>query len=186
MKIKNLAITSPSALNFELDITSPICVLHGEHSALALDLIRELTQDYDAESDPDCYDDGRFVIHSDIEIDGKNYTVCYIRNADFMGDNRIAANFVPNRFEFSEDDTEEFIDKCNARCKDTSNVICNYKICSIIEDDRPLFVYCADADDISGIIDFLSTLDRQVFIAVSRNSHAIAREHVQHCCIEHI
>ena len=112
MKIKNLTITSPSALDLELDIISPVCLLYGEHSELALDLIRELIGDYGAKNDPDCYDDGHFVIHSDIEIDGKNYNVCYIRNADFIGDNRIAANFIPNSFDFSKDDTEEFIEKC--------------------------------------------------------------------------
>ena len=168
MKIKNLAITSPSVLDFELDITSPICVLCGEYSALVLDLIRELTQDYGAETDPDSYDDGRFVIHSDIEMDGKNYNVCYIRNADFMGDNRIAANFMPNSFEFSMDDTEEFINKCNARNKDTNNVIYNYKVCNIAKDDRPIFVYCTDADNITYVLEFFSTLNRQVFIAVSK------------------
>ena len=173
MRIKNLAITSPSALDFELDITAPICVLQGEHSALVLDLIRELTQDYDFETDPDGCDDGHFVIHSDIEIDDKNYTVCYIRNADFMGDNRIAANFVPNSFEFSMDDTEEFIDKCNTRNKDTNNVICNYKVFSIAEDDRPLFVYCEDADNIAPVIEFVATLNRQAFVAVTTNIIAI-------------
>ena len=76
MKIKNLAITSPSALDLELDVTSSVCLLRGEHSELALDLIRELIGDYGAKNDPDCYDDGHFVIHSDIEMDGKNYNVC--------------------------------------------------------------------------------------------------------------
>ena len=72
MKIKNLAITSPSDLDLELDITSPVCLLSGEHSELALDLIRELISDYGAKNNPDCYDDGHFVIHSNIEMDG-NY-----------------------------------------------------------------------------------------------------------------
>ena len=179
MRIKNLAITSPSALDFELDITAPICVLQGEHSALVLDLVRELIGDYSSENDPDCYDDGHFVIHSDIEIDDKNYTVCYIRNADFMGDNRIAANFVPNSFEFSMDDTEEFIDKCNTRNKDTNNVICNYKVFSIEEDDRPLFVYCEDADNIAPVIEFIATLNRQAFVAVTTNKIAIHSSDVQ-------
>ena len=184
MKIKNLAITSPSALDFELNISAPVCVLHGEHSALVLDLVRELIGDYNSENDPDCYDDGQFVIHSGIDMDGKNYSVCYIRNADFMGDNRIAANFVPNSFEFSEDDTEEFIDKCNALSKDTNNVICNYKIFSITEDDRPLFVYCEDADDISGVIDALSALDRQVFIAVQHYFDGDVRKSMQSFCVD--
>ena len=173
MKIKNLAITSPSTLDFELDIVSPVCVLYGEHSALALDLIRELIGDYGSEVDPDCYDDGRFVLNSDIEIDGKDYSVCYIRNADFIGDNRIAANFVPNSFDFSKDDTEEFIDKCNLRNKDTNNVLCNYKVSVITEDDRPLFVYCDDADDFTSVIEVLSTLNRQVLISTS-TVHGVA------------
>ena len=95
MKIQNLQITSPSVLDLELDITSPVSLFYGEHSGLVLDLLRELIGDDSSENDPDCYDEGRFVIHSDVEMDGKNYSVCYIRNADFMGDHRIAANFVP-------------------------------------------------------------------------------------------
>ena len=168
MKIKNLIITSPAVLDFELDVTAPVCVFHGEHSALALDLMRELIGDHGATTDPDAYDDGHFVIHSDVEMDGKDYNVCYIRNADFMGDNRIAANFVPNSFDFSMDDTEEFIDKCNARNKDKNNAIYNYKVCSIAQDDRPFFVYCTDADNITHVLEFFSTLNRQVFIAVPK------------------
>jgi hypothetical protein len=179
MKIKNLAITSPSALDLELDITSPVCLLSGEHSELALDLIRELIGDYDAKNDPDYYDDGRFVIHSDIEMDGKNYNVCYIRNADFIGDNRIAANFVPNSFEFSEDDTLEYLEKCKMRNKDLNNVVYNYKIFSITEDDRPLFVYCEDADDLSQILECLDFLGRQAFVAVDSKDFAINHDNVQ-------
>ena len=100
MKIKNLEITSPSVLDLELDISKPMCILYGAHSQLTLDLVRELIGDYSSENDPDRYDDGRFVINSNIEIDDKNYSVCYIRNADFMGDNRIAANFTPNSLDF--------------------------------------------------------------------------------------
>jgi hypothetical protein len=144
-----------------------------------LDLIRELIGDYGAKTDPDCYDDGHFVIHSDIEMDGKNYNVCYIRNADFMGDNRIAANFVPNSFEFSEDDTEEFIYKCNARGKDTNNVICNGKTCSITEDDRPLFVYCENTDDVSQVLKCLVSLGRQTFVAVDSNNFDLNNKNIQ-------
>ena len=179
MKIKNLAITSPSALDLELDVTSSVCLLRGEHSELALDLIRELIGDYGAKNDPDCYDDGHFVIHSDIEMDGKNYNVCYIRNADFIGDNRIAANFIPNSFDFSKDDTEEFIEKCNERNKDTNNVICNYKVFSVTEDDRPLFVYCEDADDVSQALECLVSLGRQIFVAVNSNKFDLNNKKVQ-------
>ena len=179
MKIKNLTITSPSVLDLELDITSPVCLLYGKHSELALDLIRELIGDYSAKTDPDCYDDGHFVIHSDIEMDGKNYNVCYIRNADFMGDNRIAANFVPNSFEYSEEDTLEFLDKCKTRNKDLNNVVYNYKIFSIAEDNRPLFIYCEDAEAITPVIEFISTLNRQVFVAITSNKISSHSSNIQ-------
>lgn len=123
MKIKNFQITSASTLNTEFSSTAPICALHGRYSDLALDLLRELIGDFGAQNDPDRIDDGRFVIHADIEMDNKNYDVCYIRNADFMGDNRLAVNFEPNSISFSEDDTHEFVDKCNERDTDNSNVL---------------------------------------------------------------
>ena len=179
MKIKNLTITSPSTLDLELDIAKTICIFHGERSELALDLIRELIGDYNAKNDPDCYDDGRFVIHSDIEMDGKNYNVCYIRNADFIGDNRIAANFVPNSFEYSEDDTLEFLEKCKMLNKDLNNVVYNNKIVSISEDDRPLFVYCEDTDDVSQILECLASFGRQVFVAVDSNNLEINNKNIQ-------
>lgn len=179
MKIKKLTITSPSALDLELDITLPVCLFHGEHSELALDLIRELIGDYDAKNDPDIYDDGHFVIHSDIEMEGKNYNICYIRNADFMNDNRIAANFVPNSFEYSEDDTLEFLEKCKMLNKDLNNVVYNNKIVSIFEDDRPLFVYCEDTDDVSQILECLASFGRQVFVAIDSNNLEINNKNVK-------
>ena len=179
MKIKNLIITSPAVLDFELDVTAPVCVFHGEHSALALDLMRELIGDHRATTDPDAYDDGHFVIHSDVEMDGKDYNVCYIRNADFIGDNRIAANFEPNSLAFSKDDTVEFLEKCNACDKDDNNVIYDYKIFTVTEDDRPLFVYCEDADDISQILDCLTSLNRQAFVALRTDHFEVAGKNVQ-------
>jgi hypothetical protein len=99
-------------------------------------------------------------------MDDKNFSVCYIRNADYMGDNRIAANFVPNSFAFSEEDTEEFLALCRKRDKDSSNAIYNDKIFSLSEDDRPLFVYLEDADEITQVLQTLACLKRQVFVAV--------------------
>ena len=156
MKINSLNLTFATALNFECTFTAPICVLHGRHSDLVLDLIREVIGDYGAQNDPDRVDDGRFVIHADVKIDDKNYNVCYIRNADFMGDNRLAVNFEPNSISFSDDDTREYIDKCK-------------------EDDRgPMFIYnyfdrLDEAEDITYILDQLSKFRRQVFIAVCPN-----------------
>ena len=157
MKINNIQITSATTLNCDFTSTAPICVLRGRYSDLALDLLRELIGDYGAQNDPDRIDDGRFVIHADIEMDNKNYDVCYIRNADFMGDNRLGVNFEPDSIGFSEDDTREFVDKCNERDTDNSNVLIKTADISSCEDDRPIFIY-----------DFFDRLDEAIDITPIR------------------
>ena len=187
MKIKNLQITSASTLDLELNVEKPVCILRGEYSDLALDLIRELIGDYGAENDPDRFDDGHFVIHSDVEMDGKNYQVCYIRNADFIGDNRIAANFVPNSLDFSTDDTIEFMKKCGQRDKDLSNVICGLTHDLNKEDDRPIFVYNLDKIDEETAQAFLNSLadsGRQVFTAVCSKYSATPPKNAQTCFVD--
>ena len=187
MKIKNLQITSASTLDLELNIEKPICVLCGKYSDLSLDLIRELIGDYGAENNPDRFDDGHFVIHSDIEMDGKNYQVCYIRNADFMGDNRIAANFVPNSFDFSKDDTIDFLKQCGQRDKDLSNVLCGLTHDLNKEDDRPIFVYNLDKIDeakANAFLDEIASSDRQVFVAVCSNYPNVNHKNVQMCSLD--
>ena len=174
MKINHFQITSASTLNIEFATTVPICVLRGRYSDLALDLMRELIGDYGAQNDPDRIDDGRFVIHADIEMDNKNYSVCYIRNADFMGDNRLAVNFEPNSIRFSGDDTREFANKCNERDTDNSNVLVKTADIASCADDRPIFIYdyfdrLDEAIDITPILDNLASLGRQIFIAVCAN-----------------
>ena len=174
MKINNLQITSATSLDLAFTTIAPICVLRGHYSDLALDLIRELIGDYGVQNNPDRIDDGRFVIHSDIEIDNKSYNVCYIRNADFMGDNRLAVNFEPNSIRFSEDDTREFVDKCNERDVDNHNVLIKTADIASCADDRPIFIYdyfdrLDEAIDITPILNKLSSLGRQVFIAVCAN-----------------
>ena len=174
MKINYFSITSATALNLDFTATAPICVLRGRYSDLALDLMREVIGDYGAQNDPDRVDDGRFVIHADVEMDNKNYNVCYIRNADFMGDNRLAVNFVPNSIRFSEDDTREFVDKCNERDTDNTNVLIKTADVFSSEDDRPIFIYdyfdrLDEAIDVTPILDKLSSLGRQVFISVCAN-----------------
>ncbi len=184
MKFNNLHITSASALDFDLAITFPICVLRGRYSDLTLDLMRELIGDYGAQNNPDRVDDGRFVIHADIEMDNKNYNVCYIRNADFMGDNRLAVNFEPNSIIFSEEDTREFVDKCNERDTDDSNVFIKTADITSRDDDRPIFVYgyfdrLDEAIDITPILDGLASLGKQIFISVCPGYSEVKHEKVQ-------
>ena len=184
MKIKHFQITTASTLNIEFATTAPICVLRGRYSDLALDLVRELIGDFGAQNDPDRVDDGRFVIHADIEMDNKNYSVCYIRNADFMGDNRLAVNFEPDSIGFSEDDTREFVDKCNEGDTDNSNVLIKTADISSCEDDRPIFIYdffdrLDEAIDITPVLNELASLGRQVFISVCSIYPEIKHEKVQ-------
>lgn len=162
MKINNLSIISRHALDFEFAPTAPISILRGEHSALALDLIREVIGDM-GENDPDGTDDGSFVIHTDLEMDGKDYAVCYIRNADFIGDNRIAVNFDENSIDFSRQDTKEYLEKCRLRNSAESRPAPSYE-----EDDRPLFVYLGKSGESGCVIpsiETLSNMKRQVFVA---------------------
>ena len=184
MRVKNFQITSASTINVEFASTLPICALHGRYSDLALDLMRELIGDFGAQNNPDRIDDGRFVIHADIEMDNKNYDVCYIRNADFMGDNRLAVNFEPDSIGFSEDDTREFVDKCNERDTDNSNVLIKTADIFSCEDDRPIFIYdffdrLDEAIDITPVLNELASLGRQVFISVCSIYPEIKHEKVQ-------
>ncbi len=174
MKFANIQITSANTLDFAFTSSTPICVLRGRYSDLVLDLMRELIGDCGAQNAPDRVDGGCFVIHADIEMDNKNYSVCYIRNADFMGDNRLAVNFEPNSIRFSEDDTHEFVDKCNKRDTHNNNVLIKTADVVSCEDDRPIFIYdyfdrLDESIDITPILDKLSSLGRQVFISVCVN-----------------
>ncbi len=173
MHITNLSITSPASLSFELDCACPIVFFRGRYSSLALDLVRELIGDRGYREDPDRVDDGRFVIHSDIDFDSKCFSVCYIRNADFLGDRRLAVNFSDKATTFSVDDTRLFIEKCNSLAVDNSNVL--RKTASIEKslDIRPIFIYdyfdrLDEATPISQTITHLASLGRQVFVAVCK------------------
>ena len=114
----------------------------------------------------------------------KTASTYYIRNADFMGDNRLAANFEPNSVHFSEDDTREFVDKCNERDTDDSNVLIKTANITSRDDDRPIFIYSYfdrldEAIDITLILDKLASLGRQVFISVCSCYPEIKHEKVQ-------
>ena len=197
MTVNHFSVTSATTLSLDVTPMTPICATCGNYSDLALDLMREMLGDIYAKTSPDMYDDGRFVIHADIDMDGHNYKICYIRNADFIGDNRIAVNFKPSSVEFSLDDTKEYMDRVQMKNLDSDNIF--YKSASIrksnlsesqqvltdfkewiencvcsSKDTRPLFIYDAFdyfdmSVDTSEIFDFLSDLGRQVFIALNKN-----------------
>ena len=95
MKINSISITSQASLDFELKGTKPITILRGKNSSLALDLIREVIGERNFSCEQVDVDGGHFIIHTEVEMGEKNYSVCYIRNAESDGDNRIAVNFKP-------------------------------------------------------------------------------------------
>ena len=203
MTINRLQLTSSTLFDQEFKITQPICIIQGTYSELILDLIRESICDYGAISSPDRIEDGRFVIHEDIDMDSKNYSLCYIRNADFMGDNRIAANFDQSSIKFSTDDTEEFLTKCSKLNSDGNNVFfekvlptdlvnseTEHRIASFERfiksnspnDMRPMFIYgffdrIDSGIDIAPYLDTLSSLNKQIFISVCKGYPANKTEH---------
>jgi hypothetical protein len=184
MKINHVSITSASSLDLDFASNNPICVFYGHYSNLVLDLIREVIGDYGSIENPNRIDDGRFVVHADIEIDSKNYAACYIRNADFIGDNRLAVNFGPDSIRFSNDDTNEFVKKCNAHHINATNILVKTANIESSTDDRPIFIYeyfdrIDEAVDITPVLDRLASLGRQVFISVCSAYPEIKHEKVQ-------
>ena len=191
MKITYLQITSPS-LDLECRPQKPIVILCGHHSDLALDLVKKLTNSHPQHLAAGI-DGGQFVLHADVEMDGKSYTVCYVGNKDFVGDGCIAVNFGHNSLDYSLEDTHEFIRKREERCRDDDNIFDKrrYRTKLLLsegeqlilaledfcirlsrDDDRPIFI-CGlfdridEARDITSYLDTLASLDRQVFVSLS-------------------
>ena len=162
MQINKLSVASHSTLNFELDPVRPITVFYGRYASAALNLINELIcshSSFEAAGGPL---GGRFIIHADIEDGGKEYSVCYIRNAESVGDCRIGVNFKPASTEFSREDTVEFLKKRDAVYH---------------EGAFPDFLYWQNGThDPSVIADYvtrLATSGRQVFLAVPDGTPAV-------------
>ena len=197
MKISSLQITSPTAVDLSLEGSPSLCAVVGNYSALALDLIREALGDRTPKDSPDRVDDGSFVICTDLTIYGKEYSVCYIRNADFFGDCRIAVNFNEHSRTFSLDDTHEYLKRCEELDVGASNVLDSSHAfggelplaegkqslaaltafaehISSSSDRRPVFIYGVldridEAVDITPCIKKLASSKRQVFISLSKS-----------------
>ena len=165
MKINSISITSQASLDFELKGTKPITILRGKNSSLALDLIREVIGERNFSCEQVDVDGGHFIIHTEVEMGEKNYSVCYIRNAESDGDNRIAVNFKPRSVEFSRADTMEFLEKSN----ETTAA------------DRPVFIYpstLGDKNNVTAFIQALSGADRQVFVALPEDYSEINHDNI--------
>lgn len=197
MKIKKLSISSEFE-DIELPLNSPVCIIRGNESAYYLDIIRELIGN-NPFCTPDIIDDGRFFIYADVELDSKDYEVCYLRNTDYVGDCQITANFDCNGDEVTRDDTKEYLSKINERNADYRNVFelisiesdqdirgesdrilagLDYFIesCKTYDDKRPVFIYdfverIDMSIDLKPYIDKLASIRRQVFIATTKSYH---------------
>ena len=104
-----------------------------------------------------------------------------------MGDHRIAANFAPNSIAYSQDDTALFVDTCNERDKDSSNVIDDMTNTCHAEDDRPVFLYASQETGECELLDFLDTLShsgRQIFVAVPLDFPALCCPNMQDVTLE--
>lgn len=213
MQINKLSITSQSSIEFEVDHLTNINFFCGCFSDLTLDLIRELIGDYGLKNDPDGIDDGRFIIHSDIIIDNKKYSVCYIRNFDTIGESRIGVNFEENSIYPSLSDTTEFIDHrkqigaifsnnvfeyCNNNkiAAESDKVLAQfYRFIDDIQrqdDKRPIFIYdlferIDESTAISSLIDMLKNTGRQVFIAIGEGylANKLLREDISYINTEY-
>lgn len=191
MNFTRMELTSPTALDLSFTPSAPVVLLCGRHSALILDLMREVMGDYGARKDPNRVDDGRFVLHADLEMDGKRYALCYLRSVEFIGDDRIAVNFKQGGADYSFDDTEEYLSKiakwgenggnvfdltkCATDCvlSESDRLLAGFKVFLSglpKEDARPLFVYdffdrIDEAVDPSPYFEALAGIGRQAFVA---------------------
>lgn len=173
MNIKNFKADT-SIFSVELSADKPICFIRGGYSNFVLDLMRELIGDYVSHCYLDNVNDGFYVLHADIEDGSKNYQVCYIRNAEEVGDNRIGVNFTNGGTNFSKADTYEFLDKREDWAMDTSNMLIGTADPTSVTSKSPIFIYdyfdrLDLGIDTSPLLDRLLGTGRQVFIAVCKS-----------------
>lgn len=173
MNIKKFQV-STSNFNAELTPAAPICFVRGNYSDCVLDLMRELIGNGESHTDLERVNDGFYVIHADIESEGKDYGICYIRNAEEAGDNMIGVNFSDGGINFSKSDTCEFLDKREDWAMDTSNVLIGTADPTSVTNEIPIFIYdyfdrLDLGVDTTPLLDRLLGTDKQVFIAVCRS-----------------
>lgn len=185
MRIKKLQITTDAPKEYTFPASQNICLIIGRDSFETLDTIRILLGDQTLNK----ASSADFALHADVEIDGKSYSVCCIQSKD---ESRIAVNFQPYSTKFSLSDTNEYLSKIKS--SDRSNVLDLHSTCkndlllsesdrvlhqidefilqnSQNNDRRPLFIYGAlehldEAVDLSSLLNKISALKKQVFIAV--------------------
>ena len=105
----------------ELCADKPIVFMCGRQADTALDLLREIIGDHGI-GVGGIFNGGHCALHADVEIDGENLSVCYIRNADGPERSRIAVNFNTGIPTHTLEDTDRYRRACGVRQTDSRNL----------------------------------------------------------------
>ena len=195
MKILNFNM-DPTIDDYVFQSNKPITVFCGSDSDLHLSLLSMLFGNYGQVDIIQKSESPLFILHGDVVIDNKDYSVCYIYSKNEP--HRIGVNFFDNGLCCSPEDTKEYQEKILQRDIGDGNIF-TFKPCAknslpeskhrLIQfaafyanaltdtqngDDRPLFIYdffdrIDDAEDLTTWLNDLAALGRQVFIAVGKN-----------------
>ncbi len=192
MKILNFNV-DPNLDDYIFPSDKPITVFCGNDSDLHLSLLNVLLGNYDQSDIIEKEESSLFLLHSDVKMDHKDYSVCYIYSK--TEPHRIGVNFSDDGMGCSPEDTKEYQEKALQRNVGDGNIFTlkPYAKNSLPEskhrlmqlaifyanavtdtqngDDRPLFIYdlfdhIDEAEDLTPWLNDLAALGRQVFIAV--------------------
>ena len=187
-----------SDINGEIILGRPITCFKGNVSERYMLLIEAMTGTYRRDSSVSVAMPHESIIHGCVEIDKKEYDVCYIYSVD--AEHTMGVNFTKGKRFFSLPDTQEYEKKRRAQNINTCHIFADEdmrsssaclpmsekallsfeKFLTTLKKDtnngdfRPIFIYhffdhIDESVDISPYINKLASLGRQVFIAVCSN-----------------
>ncbi len=195
MKVKRIDFNDSSG---EITLETPIMCFKGTNSDKYMLFIEAMTGTYRGDQATGIHIPHESIIHGCVEIDKKEYDICYIYSAD--AEHTMGVNFTKEKRFFSLPDTQEYEKKRRARNINTCHVFADEDMRSSTSclpmsekvllsfekflttlnidtnngDSRPIFIYhffdrIDESVDVSPYIDELARLGRQVFIAVCPN-----------------
>jgi hypothetical protein len=195
MKIKQIDF---SDINGEIILDRPITCFKGNVSERYMLLIEAMIGTYRRDSSVSVAMPHESIIHGCVEIDKKEYDVCYIYSVD--AEHTMGVNFTKGKRFFSLSDTVEYDEKRRAWNINACHIFADEdmrsstaclpmsekallsfkKFLTTLKKDtnngdfRPIFIYhffdrIDESVDISSCIDELASLGRQVFISVCSN-----------------
>ena len=191
MKIRNFSVNVNG--DYEFNPEKSICVMKGKNAELHLRLLGVMIGCADSVALVEQSDSPLFILHGDVEMDGKDYGVCFIYSK--TEPHRVAVNFSRGGRGFSVEDTERYQKCLQLNGADTENILsfpdgqnegmaeseyALYLLDRFITrsaehtscgDYRPLFIFGVfdrldESVDVRSYLIRLSSLGRQVFLAV--------------------